>query len=250
MGERIREAMETRELFRVTIGSFSIAVTESMITMWIVMIALTVLAYIFSRNLKVIPGKKQNLIEMAIEFVGNMCKETMGHYWKYFVPYIGMLALFLILSNMISVFNIIPTSKDLYRLTHLEFFNRIPSYSITPPTRDINVTAGCAIMTIVTIIFSTIYFKGFKGWLKSLCKPVAVMLPINILELAIKPLSLCLRLYGNILGAFIAMEITYSLLPMIVPVIMSAYFDLFDGALQAYIFVFLSTIYIGDALED
>lgn len=246
----MQEAMVTREIFKITIGSFSIAVTESMITMWIVMIALTVLAYIFSRNLKVIPGKKQSLVEMAIEFIGDMCKKTMGHYWKYFVPYIGMLAMFLILSNMISVFNIIPTSRDLYRLTHIEFFNKIPSYSITPPTRDINVTAGCAVMTIVTIIFSTIYFKGFRGWLKTLCKPVAIMLPINILELAIKPLSLCLRLYGNILGAFIAMEITYSLLPIIVPIVMSAYFDLFDGALQAYIFVFLSTIYIGDALED
>lgn len=250
MGERIQGAMVTHEIFKISIGSFSIAVTESMITMWIVMIALTVLAYIFSRNLKVIPGKKQSLVEMAIEFIGDMCKKTMGHYWKYFVPYIGMLAMFLILSNMISVFNIIPTSRDLYRLTHIEFFNKIPIYSMTPPTRDINVTAGCAMMTIVTIIFSTIYFKGFRGWLKTLCKPVAIMLPINILELAIKPLSLCLRLYGNILGAFIAMEITYSLLPIIVPIVMSAYFDLFDGALQAYIFVFLSTIYIGDALED
>ncbi|MBP5426481.1 MAG: F0F1 ATP synthase subunit A [Clostridiales bacterium] len=250
MEEKIQEALVTREIFRFSIGRLNIVVTESMITMWIVMVALVIIAYIFSRNLKTIPDKKQNLVEMAIEFIGNMCKKTMGHYWKYFVPYIGTLAIFLSLSNMISIFNVIPTSKDLYNITHLEVFNKIPSYSITPPTRDINVAAGCALMTIVTIIFSTIYFKGFRGWIKTLCKPVAVMLPINILELAIKPMSLCLRLFGNILGAFIAMEITYSMLPILAPVIMSAYFDLFDGILQAYIFVFLSTIYIGDALED
>ena len=125
MEERIQEAMVTREIFRISIGRFSVPITESMITMWIGMIALIVIAYIFSRNLKVIPGKKQSLVEVAIEFIGNMCKNTMGHYWKYFVPYIGMVMMFLILCNMISVFNIIPTSKDLYRLTHIEFFNKI-----------------------------------------------------------------------------------------------------------------------------
>ena len=100
------------------------------------------------------------------------------------------------------------------------------------------------------MVGSAIYYKGFFGWLKSLCKPVIVMFPMNVLELFIKPLSLCLRLFGNILGAFIAMEITYSLMPVLIPILMSAYFDLFDGILQAYIFVFLSSIYIGEALED
>lgn len=242
--------MVIREIFRFSIGKFNIVVTESMITMWIIMIALTILAYIFSRNLKVIPGKKQSLVEIALEYVGNMCKGSMGHYWRAFVPYITTVALFLIVSNMISIFNIIPTAEDLYKLTKIKLFMSIPNYSITPPTRDINVAAAFAVSTILVMIGSSIYYKGFGGWLKSLCKPVIIMLPMNILELFIKPLSLCLRLFGNILGAFVAMEITYSLMPVLAPILMSAYFDLFDGILQAYIFVFLSSVYIGDALED
>lgn len=248
--EDMEHMMNIREIFRFSIGKFSIVVTESMITMWIVMIALIVFAYIFSRNLKVIPGKKQSLIEVAIEYVGKMCKDSMGHYWSAFIPYIATVALFLILCNMISIFNIIPTGEDLYKLTGIEFFQKIPNYSITPPTKDINVAAAMAVSTILVMIGSCIYYKGFFGWVKSLFKPVAIMFPMNILELCLKPLSLCLRLFGNILGAFIAMEITYSLMPAFAPVIMSAYFDIFDGILQAYIFVFLSTIYIGEALED
>lgn len=242
--------MVVREVFKFSIGNLKIVVTESMLTMWIIMIALTILAYVFSRDLKVIPGKKQSLVEIAIEYVGKMCKNSMGHYWRAFVPYISTVGLFIIVCNMVSMFNIIPTGEDLYRFTHLEFFKNIPNYSITPPTKDINVTAALAVSTILVMVGSSIYYKGFFGWIKSLCKPVIVMLPMNILELCIKPLSLCLRLFGNILGAFVAMEITYSLMPILAPVLMSAYFDLFDGILQAYIFVFLSIIYIGEALED
>ena len=73
--------------------------------------------------------------------------------------------------------------------------------------------------------------------------------PINILELAIKPLSLCMRLFGNVLGAFIIMELLKSVVPVVVPAVFSLYFDLFDGILQAYVFVFLTSLYIKEAIE-
>jgi F-type H+-transporting ATPase subunit a len=79
--------------------------------------------------------------------------------------------------------------------------------------------------------------------------PVPVMLPFNILEYFIKPLSLALRLFGNILGAFIVMELIYMALPVVAPAALSLYFDLFDGVLQAYVFMLLTSLYIAEAVE-
>jgi F-type H+-transporting ATPase subunit a len=107
-----------------------------------------------------------------------------------------------------------------------------------------------AIMSIVLILFAGIRFKGIKGWLKSFIEPVPFLLPFKILEYGIKPLSLCLRLFGNILAAFIIMELVYFAFPMIVPGVLSIYFDLFDGILQAYVFVFLTSLFIGEAVEE
>jgi F-type H+-transporting ATPase subunit a len=75
------------------------------------------------------------------------------------------------------------------------------------------------------------------------------MLPFNIMEYAIKPMSLCLRLFGNILGAYIIMLLIESVAPIAFPPLAGLYFDLFDGLIQAVVFAFLSTIYIAEAIE-
>ena len=108
-----------------------------------------------------------------------------------------------------------------------------------------------AITSILLVEFAGIKERGLKGHLKSFAKPVAIVAPINLLELIIKPLSLCMRLFGNVLGAFIIMELIKSVifLKIGVPVAFSLYFDLFDGFLQAYIFVFLTAMYVQEAVE-
>lgn len=78
---------------------------------------------------------------------------------------------------------------------------------------------------------------------------MAIVTPINILELFIKPLSLCMRLFGNVLGAFVIMEMLKILIPVAIPVPFSFYFDIFDGLIQAYVFVFLTSLYIKEAVE-
>ena len=80
-------------------------------------------------------------------------------------------------------------------------------------------------------------------------QPIAIMTPINILEVFIRPLSLCMRLFGNVLGAFVIMELVELVVPVGVPAILSLYFDLFDGLVQAYVFVFLTSLYIAEAVE-
>jgi F-type H+-transporting ATPase subunit a len=76
------------------------------------------------------------------------------------------------------------------------------------------------------------------------------MLPLNILEIFIKPLSLCMRLFGNVLGAFVVMELIKIIVPVGLPVVFSFYFDIFDGLIQAYVFVFLTSLFMSEAMES
>jgi F-type H+-transporting ATPase subunit a len=181
--------------------------------------------------------------------INDMVKDAIGHHWRPFAPYLGSLILFLLISNIMSIFDVLPNWEQLYKLTHFEFFEKLPQFNLRPPTKDINVTSSLAIMSIVIVIFAGIRYKNFKGWLKSFLEPIPIMLPFKILEYIIKPLSLCLRLFGNILAGFIIMELVYMAVPAVVPAALAIYFDLFDGILQAYIFVFLTSLYIGEAIE-
>lgn len=85
--------------------------------------------------------------------------------------------------------------------------NLIGLLGFKPPTKDMNVTAALSLMSIILIEMAGIRRKGTKGWLKSFAEPMPVVLPINILEVFIKPLSLCMRLFGNVLGSFVIMEL-------------------------------------------
>jgi F-type H+-transporting ATPase subunit a len=199
---------------------------------WVVCLLLIVLSAVFVRGLTERPGRFQTLLEMLTGFIRNMCRENIGktHGAKY-VTYIGTLFLFLCLSNLLAVVNF------------------IPGVHLYPPTKDINVTAPLAAMTILLVLFSSLRFKGLGGTGKDLFKPVSIMFPFKVLEYATKPLSLCLRLFGNIVAAFIIMELVFHTFGLLAAPL-SAYFDVFDGLLQAYIFVFLTCLYLGEATES
>ena len=122
-------------------------------------------------------------------------------------------------------------------------------FGLKSPTKDVGVTGALALMSIVLIEYSGVHAKGMKGFLKSFAEPIPLMLPMNILEIFIRPLSLCMRLFGNILGAFVIMELIKIVAPLFVPVPLSLYFDLFDGFIQAYVFVFLTSLFIKESIE-
>ena len=85
--------------------------------------------------------------------------------------------------------------------------------------------------------------------MKSFAEPIPIIAPINVLELFIRPLSLCMRLLGNVLGAVVVMALINYLLPLVVPLPFSGYFDIFDGFLQAYVFVFLTALFMNEEQE-
>ena len=104
---------------------------------------------------------------------------------------------------------------------------------------DINL-----VFTIINLLVLYLLMKKFL-----FAEPVPIMLPINILELAIRPTSLCMRLFGNVLGSFVVMKLLEFICPAILPIPFSLYFDFFDGFIQAYVFVFLTSLFIKEAIE-
>ena len=111
------------------------------------------------------------------------------------------------------------------------------------------MTTALALMSILLIEGSGIYEKGIKKWLHHFVEPIPIVAPINVLEVFIRPLSLCMRLFGNVLGAFVIMELLKSLIPVVLPVPFSFYFDICDGLLQAYVFVFLTSLFMNEEME-
>lgn len=249
IGKELMHALSPRDIIDVEIFGYPFNITDTVITMWIAMAVIIALACIFTRKLVTVPEGKQNGIEIVVEGINKFTKNTIGHHWKHFAPFIGTLIIFLIVSNIISIFSFVPSSEQLYELTHWGIFERLPEYSIRPPTKDINVPFALATVTTIFVIYGGIKIKRLSGWLKSFIEPSVIMLPMKVMEYFIRVLSLSFRLFGNILGAFIVMELIYFAFPVILPAALSIYFDLFDGALQAYIFVFLTTFYIAEAVE-
>jgi F-type H+-transporting ATPase subunit a len=225
------KTLERKVVAEVRFGGFVLQISNSLLCVWIVMGLLIVLSLFAARKLTERPGRRQIVVETLVGFVRNMCRNTIGeHHYRRFVPYIGSLLLFIGLCNILGVFNF------------------IPGLHLYPPTKDINVTAPLAILTLLWMLYATLRYRGPLGTLKELFRPIPIVFPFKLMEYVTKPLSLCLRLFGNIVAAFLIMELVFRFLPPAAAPF-SAYFDLFDGVLQAYIFVFLTCVYIGESVE-
>lgn len=203
-----------------------IPVAESVFVTWLIMAVVILLCAIFVRNLKVTnPGKGQLLLETAVSGIYSFFEDILGEKGKGFIPYLMSVGIYIGIANLIGILG------------------------FKPPTKDINVTASLAILSIILIELSGVLAKGGRGWLKSFAEPMVVILPINILEIFIRPLSLCMRLFGNVLGSFVIMELLKMVVPAILPAVFSCYFDIFDGLIQAYVFVFLTALFIKEAID-
>jgi F-type H+-transporting ATPase subunit a len=237
ISERITQGISIKTVFTLHVFNLSIPISDTVVSTWIVMAVLILASYLLTRRFRETPKKPQLLLEAFIGFINDFVKENAGHHGKDFAAFLGTIFIFLIAANLAPM------------LTPIGGFGFEPAFVIKPLTRDINVTAAFAITVIVTVFFAGLIYKRPLGWLKSLVQPSPIMLPFNLLEYAIKPLSLCLRLFGNILGAYIIMQLIEAVAPVIFPPVAGLYFDLFDGLIQAVVFAFLSTIYIAEAIE-
>ena len=226
LSEFLMEELEAATAFTIPIFG-GIEVAESTVISWVIMAIIMILTLVLTRNMKVEnPGKLQVGVEYVVESLQNIVRGVVGHEGERYVPYLATVLVFLGISNVFAV------------------------TGMKPPTKDLNVSAAVALMSIVLVQIASIRQNRVKGWLKGFTKPIAVVTPINIMELAIRPLSLCMRLFGNVLGAFVVMKLLEHLVPIILPAVFSLYFDFFDGLIQAYVFVFLTGLFIKEAVED
>jgi len=182
------------------------------------------LALVLRRRMELYPDKMQNVIEMVVEGFNGLVASTMGEDRKNFMPYIASLFLFIGFANLSGLLG------------------------LRPPTSDINVTAGLALMTFVAIHFYGLRLKGWKH-IKGLGEPFILFLPMNIVSELAKPVSLAMRLFGNIFGGAIIMAMISGAIALFVPVLPSLYFDIFSGLLQSFIFTMLTMVFITLAIE-
>jgi F-type H+-transporting ATPase subunit a len=176
------------------------------------------------------PGKFVNVLELLVEKLDGLLIENMGpKMGPKFSNYVGTLFLFILCCNLGGLFG------------------------LRSPTADFGVTFPLAMITFVLIQFQGFKAKGF-GKIKELFEPIFLFFPMNVIGEVATPISMSLRLFGNILSGTIMMALIYGLLPkallLVWPAALHAYLDVFAGALQAYVFCILTMVFIKNAVEE
>lgn len=193
------------------------------------MIFLVAIAFLATRHISMIPGRIQNLMEVVMEGISGLIHDTMGPKGRPFFPLIATLALFILVSNLIAI---------------------VPGFE--PPTSNLNTTAGLALVVFVMTHVVGIKEHGF-AYIKQFLGPVwwmaPIMFPIEIISHLSRPLSLSLRLFGNMMGKELVLIIALVLAPLFVPLPIYV-LKVFGGLIQTMVFTLLAMMYIGGALEE
>ena len=207
-------------------------ITDTLVSSWVIIFFLAIFALIVNimlRNFKSIPKGFQNFIELIVESIDKMTRNNMGDKYSFFGGWFFTVFAFLLCSNLSGLF------------------------CLRPPTADLSTTLTFALTTFFLTHFMGIASSG-KNYFKAYIEPFPLLLPINIIGEVATPVSLSFRLFGNIFGGLVIMGMVYNLLPFLlnlfVPGILHIYFDIFSGALQAFIFVILSMTFIKDKISD
>lgn len=207
-------------------------ITTTHVSVLLVTIALIIFAVAVNKKIKKAspedtPGTLQNIAELAVEMLDNMVGTIMGKKARKYVNYVGTLFAFILFSNFSGLLG------------------------LRPPTADYGVTLPLALITFVMIQYINIKENKF-GALKSLFEPIPLFFPINLIGEIATPVSLSLRLFGNILSGTVMMALIYGLLPIFVkigiPAALHIYFDLFSGAIQTYVFCMLTMVFVTDKM--
>ena len=196
---------------------------------WLVMLMLLAVAFVVSRGIKMIPSGWQNLMESVLVSIENLLVETMGPKGKAYFPLIATFALFILVSNLIGL---------------------VPG--LYPPTANLNTNVALALTVFVMTHVIGVKEHGI-AYLKHFMGPVLALAPlifvIEIIGHLARPLSLSLRLFGNMYGHEIVLMIFIALVPFLLPVPMML-MGVLVAFIQAFVFTLLAMIYIAGALEE
>ena len=223
---------ETNVLF--SIGPLQ--VTSTVVSMWAIILILALLSFLVTRRLRDVPGPLQSAAEMAIEKLQNFFADSLGqkHMRKYF-PVFATFFIFIVVCNY---------SGLIPGVGHLK--------GMAQPTASLSVTAGLGVCAFMTTHVLGVRERGLKHYAASFAKPLYLcflMLPLNLIEQFVRPMSLALRLYGNMYGEEAVTENLYEIFPIGMPLIMNVLSLLFC-LLQAIVFTMLLSIYVSEAVEE
>jgi len=216
----IDSPLVTKTLF--TIGP--VPVTEPVVATWGLMAVLTLAGLIATRSLTLSPTRYQAMLELIVAAIEDQIKGTMRLTPKPYVPMIGTLFLFIMVSNWSSL---------------------VPG--LEPPTAHIETDAALGLIVFCSIIFFGMSARGVGGYLRTFAEPNIVMIPLNFIETFTRTFSLIVRLFGNVMSGVFIIGIILSLAGLFVPIPLMA-LELLIGTIQAYIFTVLTMVFIGSAV--
>lgn len=184
------------------------------------------------------PSKLQLCFETMVSLINTLTKMTLGKRWRGYAPYMLTVFIYLMVANISGIF------------------------AIDPPTTSWNVTLGLGFITFGMIHYTGLRSLGVKKYLKSYTDPlppyVPFLAPENVLTALILPFSMGLRLFGNVVSGTVISILIYGLLSqtwagfagLLVMPFFHAIFDIFFGAIQAVVFILLSSVFIGQKIDE
>ncbi|MCD7800171.1 MAG: F0F1 ATP synthase subunit A [Ruminococcus sp.] len=217
------------------VAGVTINITETIVLGWFVIALITAFVLWITHDMKKVPSKKQAIAELIVTTVNKLVDENMGKEHRNYSPYIATLFSYSILGSLISMLG------------------------LRSVTADFNTTITWALITFFFITYSKIKTNHLGGYVKGYFSPIFVMAPLNIISEIATPVSMGFRHFGNIAGGMVITSLIYfaltglsnaiglpiPILTVGIPAVLSVYFDLFSGFMQAYIFISLSMAYIG-----
>ena len=208
----------------ISLGDYKMTFNlEAIVMTWIVMACLIAFGIFATRKKGVVPHSIQVLGELFISQLYDLTEDTLDKEMaKTYGPLTCALFMFLVISNWLGI------------IPHLE-----------EPTKDLNTPLGLGIMGFIIAHFAGIRSKGIKNYLKEYCSPIFFMAPLNVIGELAKVISISFRLFGNIMGgSIIILVVSYLTYSVLLPPLLNAFFGLFVGTIQAFVFTMLTIVYI------
>ena len=208
----------------IPIGNYKMTFNIEVIIMtWIVIAVLLTFGYLAVRKKSIFPHSFQVLGELFVSGLYQLTEDALDEEMaRKYGPLTCALFMFLIISNWLGI------------IPHME-----------EPTKDLNTPLGLGLMGFVIAHYAGIKSKGLKEYLKEYCAPIFFMAPLNIIGELAKVVSISFRLFGNIMGgAIIILVVSYLTYSILLPPFLNAFFGLFVGTIQAFVFTMLTVVYI------
>ena len=207
-------------------------ITSQMITSTMITLIISVIVIVAGRHMQMIPSGLQNVMEVVVEKLHRFFIGVMGEYaGKKYFPMVATLFIYILICNYSGL---IPLAGHLPGLA--------------APTSSINFPLGMALIVFVFTIYVGLRENRGPKYFKSLFKPIPFLFPIMLLEQLVHPVSLTVRLYGNIYGEEAVIAAFFDLIPLGIPIVMQA-LSVLMGLIQALVFSLLAGIYISEAAE-